>query len=43
MLISKNGFYGKPNTPLQLEEDIEWLKLIEQGNRIISSCVEIMK
>merc|ERR1711991_560767 len=34
------GFYNKPNTPLQLEEDIEWLKLMEQGNRIVSSCVE---
>lgn len=34
------GFYNKPNTPLQLEEDIEWLKLIEQGNRIVTSCVK---
>ena len=30
-----HGFYKKPNTPLQLEEDIEWLKLMEQGNRIM--------
>ena len=28
------------NTPAMLSEDIEWLKLMEQGNRIISSCVE---
>ena len=33
-------FYKKPNTPLQLEEDIEWLKLLEQGYRIVTSCVE---
>ena len=36
----KNHYYKKPNTPLQLEEDIEWLKLLEQGNRIVSSCVD---
>ena len=36
----KNNYYNKPNTPLQLEEDIEWLKLLEQGNRIVSSCVD---
>jgi 3-deoxy-manno-octulosonate cytidylyltransferase (CMP-KDO synthetase) len=28
------------NMPLQLEEDIEWLKIIEQGFQIISSCVQ---
>lgn len=26
--------YTKENTPLQLEEDIEWLKIIEQGYRV---------
>lgn len=31
--------YMNENTPLQLEEDIEWLKIIEQGYEIISSCV----
>lgn len=36
----KNSYYKKPNTPLQLEEDIEWLKLLEQGFRIVSSCVD---
>ena len=28
------------NTPLQIEEDIEWLKILEQGFQIVSSCVE---
>lgn len=32
--------YNKENTPLQLEEDIEWLKIIEQGFRLVSSCVK---
>ena len=32
--------YIKENTPLQLVEDIEWLKIIEQGYNIISSKVE---
>ena len=30
----KNNYYNKPNTPLQLEEDIEWLKILEQGYKI---------
>jgi 3-deoxy-manno-octulosonate cytidylyltransferase (CMP-KDO synthetase) len=29
------------NTPCQLSEDIEWLKIIEQGYQIISSQVEL--
>ena len=33
-------FFLKNNTPLQLEEDIEWLKIIEQGFQIVSTCVE---
>lgn len=33
-------FYLKENTPLQLCEDIEWLKLIEQGFQIISEEVK---
>ena len=36
----KNNYYNKPNTPMQLEEDIEWLKLLEQGYKIVSSCVD---
>jgi len=36
----KNHYYNKPNTTLQLEEDIEWLKILEQGYRIVSSCVD---
>ena len=36
----KNKYYNNPNTPLQLEEDIEWLKLLEQGHIIVSSCVD---
>lgn len=32
--------YNKKNTPLQLEEDIEWLKVLEQGFKIISTIVE---
>ena len=28
------------NTPLQLSEDIEWLKIIEQGYKIVSSQVK---
>jgi 3-deoxy-manno-octulosonate cytidylyltransferase (CMP-KDO synthetase) len=32
-------YYNKENTPLQLAEDIEWLKLIEQGFQIISEEV----
>jgi 3-deoxy-manno-octulosonate cytidylyltransferase (CMP-KDO synthetase) len=32
--------YMKKNTPLQLEEDIEWLKILEQGHKIKSSCVK---
>lgn len=27
------------NTPLQLQEDIEWLKILEDGFKITSSCV----
>jgi CMP-2-keto-3-deoxyoctulosonic acid synthetase len=30
----------KENTNLQLIEDIEWLKIMEQGYKIISSCVK---
>lgn len=36
----KNHYYNKPNTTLQLEEDIEWLKILEQGYKIVSSCVD---
>jgi len=36
----QNNFYNNPNTPLQLEEDIEWLKILEQGYNIVSSCVD---
>ena len=32
--------YCKENTPLQIEEDIEWLKIIEQGFDIKSTCVK---
>ena len=32
--------YMRPNTPLQLEEDIELLKLIEQGYKITSNLVQ---
>jgi len=32
--------YMKENTNLQLIEDIEWLKIMEQGYKIISSCVK---
>lgn len=32
--------YNKKNTPLQLEEDIEWLKILEQGYKILTSCVK---
>lgn len=31
--------FMKDNYPLQLEEDIEWLKIIEQGYNICSTCV----
>lgn len=31
--------FMKNNTPLQLQEDIEWLKILEDGFKIISSCV----
>ena len=34
-----NSYMGE-NTMLQLEEDIEWLKILEQGYRITSSCVD---
>ena len=34
------NFYMKENTKLQLEEDIEWLKILEQGFKIISYGVE---
>ena len=34
-----NEFYESLNTPLQLEEDIEWLKILENGYKIISSLV----
>ncbi len=27
------------NTPLQISEDIEWLKILEQGYKIVSSCI----
>ena len=30
----------KDNTPLQLEEDIEWLKIIENGFNVLSSLVD---
>ena len=30
----------KGNTPLQIEEDIEWLKILEQGYDIITSQVD---
>lgn len=33
------NYYQKENTPQQLQEDIEWLKIIEQGFKIISSEV----
>jgi CMP-2-keto-3-deoxyoctulosonic acid synthetase len=29
-----------PNTPCQLSEDIEWLKIIEMGYKIRSYCVK---
>lgn len=32
--------YTKENTKLQKEEDIEWLKIIEQGFKINSTCIE---
>ena len=32
--------YMKDNTPLQLEEDIEWLKIIENGFNVLSSLVD---
>ena len=32
--------YMEKNYPYQLSEDIEWLKIIESGNRINSVCVE---
>ena len=32
--------YTKVNTKLQLEEDIEWLKIIEQGFKIKSTCIK---
>lgn len=32
--------YTKENTPNQLNEDIEWLKILEQGYRINSVCVD---
>ena len=35
-----NNFY-KINTPLQLLEDIEWLKIIEQGYKI--NAIEVKK
>lgn len=35
----KNEFMTQ-NTPLQLSEDIEWLKIIEQGYKIVSSQVK---
>ena len=31
--------YLKGNTPLQLEEDIEWLKILEHGYNIVTSLV----
>ena len=34
------NYYCKENTPLQLEEDIEWLKIIEQGFSIKSTLVK---
>jgi 3-deoxy-manno-octulosonate cytidylyltransferase (CMP-KDO synthetase) len=33
-------YYCKENTPLQLEEDIEWLKIIEQGFSLKSTIVK---
>ena len=32
--------YMKDNTHLQLIEDIEWLKILENGYKIVSSCVD---
>jgi 3-deoxy-manno-octulosonate cytidylyltransferase (CMP-KDO synthetase) len=32
--------FCEENTPLQLEEDIEWLKIIEQGYHIKSTCIK---
>tara|TARA_B100000900_G_scaffold358923_1_gene330089 strand:+ start:963 stop:1718 length:756 start_codon:yes stop_codon:yes gene_type:complete len=32
--------YSKGNTELQVEEDIEWLKIIEQGFKIKSTCID---
>jgi 3-deoxy-manno-octulosonate cytidylyltransferase (CMP-KDO synthetase) len=31
--------FMKNNTPLQIHEDIEWLKILEDGFKIVSSCV----
>ena len=28
------------NYPLQIHEDIDWLKIIEQGYKICSTCVK---
>ena len=32
--------YMEKNYPLQIHEDIEWLKIIEQGYKICSTCVQ---
>tara|TARA_Y100000389_G_scaffold109893_1_gene106982 strand:- start:2804 stop:3562 length:759 start_codon:yes stop_codon:yes gene_type:complete len=32
-------FFMKNNTPLQIQEDIEWLKILEHGFKIVSNCV----
>jgi len=36
----KNYYYKNPNTPLQMKEDIEWLKILEQGFLIVSTCID---
>ena len=35
-----NEYLQHPNTPCQLSEDIEWLKIIEMGYKIRSYCVK---
>ena len=34
------NIFMKKNTPLQIQEDIEWLKILEDGFKITSSCVD---
>jgi 3-deoxy-manno-octulosonate cytidylyltransferase (CMP-KDO synthetase) len=38
--IFLEGYMDKENTPAQLAEDIEWLKILELGYNIKSYCVE---